>query len=88
MRRSVRFWSIWVGNKSIGRGPRAMSTTSTNFTLLGTLWVTGFGIDALGAVALSDHSLHAVGGGTSDVMIGKTPFMLSVWIAKVSAVTR
>ena len=45
-----------------------LTTNSGNFTLLGTLWVSGFGIDALGVVALSNHSLHAVGGGTNDVI--------------------
>jgi hypothetical protein len=43
-----------------------LEVDSTNFTLLSTLWVTGYDINALGTVALSDHTLRAVGGGPAN----------------------
>ena len=48
----------------------AFSTNSGSFNLLGTLWVTGFGVNSLGPVALSNHSLHAVGGGPNVIIAG------------------
>jgi filamentous hemagglutinin family protein len=45
-----------------------LEVDANNFTLLGTLWVSGYDIDALGAVALSNHSLHSVGGGGTDAI--------------------
>ncbi|HWI35777.1 MAG TPA: filamentous hemagglutinin N-terminal domain-containing protein [Burkholderiales bacterium] len=48
----------------------AFSTRSGSFNLLGTLWVTGFGIDSSGPVALSNHSLHAVGVGANVIVSG------------------
>ncbi len=41
---------------------------SNNFRLTGTLWVSGYDIDALGAVALSDHTLRQVGGGAANTI--------------------
>lgn len=38
-----------------------LDAASNNFTLAGTLWVSGYEIDALGAVALSDTTLRSVG---------------------------
>jgi len=48
----------------------AFSTRSGSFNLLGTLWVTGFGIHSSGPVALSNHSLHAVGIGANVIVAG------------------
>jgi hypothetical protein len=48
----------------------AFSTNSGSFNLLGTLWVTGFGINSSGPVALSNHSLHAVGIGANVIVAG------------------
>ena len=39
-----------------------LTAASSNFTLSGTLWVTGYDIDALGYVALSGHTLNSIGG--------------------------
>ncbi len=41
---------------------------SNNFTLLGTLWVAGYKIDAAGNIALSNHTLRAVGTNTTSTI--------------------
>jgi filamentous hemagglutinin family protein len=41
---------------------------SNDFSLSGTLWVTGFNIGASGDVSLSDHSLHATQSGSSNAI--------------------
>jgi filamentous hemagglutinin family protein len=46
-----------------------LDTASNNFTLSGTLWVTGFDISAAGSVALSDHSLHATQPGILNTIV-------------------
>ena len=43
-----------------------LQVASNNFTLTGTLWVSGYAIDALGLVTLSDHTLRSVGAGNSN----------------------
>jgi hypothetical protein len=54
-----------TGNISLASGGTSANplghfdSASNNFSLSGTLWVTGFNIGAAGNVALSDHSLHA-----------------------------
>ena len=44
-----------------------LEVDANNFTLQGTLWVSGYDIDALGSVALSDHTLRSIGGGTGTI---------------------
>ena len=49
--------------------PLGMLTVSArDFRLTGTLWVTGYDIDALGAVALSDHTLRQLGSGAANTI--------------------
>jgi hypothetical protein len=45
-----------------------LEVASGDFTLLGTLWVTGYDIDALGNVALSDHTLRSAGTGVTNAI--------------------
>ena len=45
-----------------------LEVQSNNFMLASTLWVTGYDIDALGIVALSNHTLRSVGGGGTDAI--------------------
>jgi hypothetical protein len=45
-----------------------LDVASGNFTLLGTLWVTSYAIDALGNVALSDHTLRSTGSGVTNAV--------------------
>lgn len=44
--------------------------TANNFSLLGTLWVSGYSIDALGTVALSDSTLRSLGGDGNSISAG------------------
>jgi len=45
------------------------SVGANNFTLGGTLWVTGFNVGASGNIALSNHSLHATTPGGVNVLV-------------------
>jgi filamentous hemagglutinin family protein len=45
-----------------------LDVASNNFTLTGTLWVSGYDINALGLVTLSDHTLRQIGGGVSNTI--------------------
>src|SRR6185436_7924277 len=66
------------GNISLTSGgstgsPLGMLTSSSNnFTLTGTLWVTGYAIDALGLVALSDHTLRQIGSSSANTISAGT----------------
>jgi filamentous hemagglutinin family protein len=45
-----------------------LDVASNNFTLTGTLWVSGYDINALGLVTLSDHTLRSLGSGVSNTI--------------------
>jgi hypothetical protein len=45
-----------------------LEVDADNFSLQGTLWVSGYDIDALGTVALSNSTLRSVGGGGTDAI--------------------
>jgi filamentous hemagglutinin family protein len=45
-----------------------LDVASNNFMLTGTLWVSGYEINALGLVTLSDHTLRQIGGGVSNTI--------------------
>ena len=45
------------------------SVGANDFTLSGTLWVTGFNVGASGNIALSEHSLHATTPGGTNILI-------------------
>ena len=47
-----------------------LTASGGNFTLSGTLWVTGYDIDALGAVALNGHTLNSTGGASGTINAG------------------
>lgn len=47
-----------------------LDVEANNFTLLGTLWVSGYEIDALGSVALSGHTLNSSGGSLGTIDAG------------------
>jgi filamentous hemagglutinin family protein len=55
-----------VSGGSSGNPLGRLEVDANNFTLLSTLWVSGYDINALGTVALSDHTLRSVGGGVTN----------------------
>jgi filamentous hemagglutinin family protein len=59
-----------VSGGSAGNPLGRLEVDANNFTLQGTLWVSGYDIDALGSVALSDHTLRSIGGGAGAIEAG------------------
>lgn len=47
-----------------------LDVTANNFTLTGSLWVSGYDISALGTVALSGHTLNSLGGAPGSIDAG------------------
>lgn len=45
-----------------------LSVVSNRYSLASTLWVQGYGIDALGSVALSNHTLNALDAGSNNTL--------------------